>query len=418
MLHPDLYVLTNDEHWTMTPETHKYAAAAGSFCFVTTENGDQQNMCNLTTMPCVQRSLYLNELTNDFEKIKAEVPDEVDGHSRDMLELCITTCGRAAGTRAKMRSRARKEASAQEVRGYYKQFAEAKHLEYRSWVDNKVFDLIEMRKVKPRNFVTGRWVLTIKTDKQGNFLKATARWVLRGFQDKQKEYQQTDSPASTRPGFRMGCQMAATEGCDLLQNDLKTAFLQGQSYGVNRYVVCQFPPEASHPLYTAARLKKPACGTNDASRRWWNIFDKALCSYGMIPTRTDLCSIQSRERTWNQNNSKQWHDTSDILNKPRVRTEADAPFEKNAGSHCKKSSYRKSVAEIKNLFVDDLFETGGTEIKQRVLARLGKDFHVHSQDWNEVLFTGQRIRWTKDPQSRSCVEVSQGRLLRNWRRFH
>ena len=25
-------------HWTGTPETHKYAAAAGSFCFVTTEN--------------------------------------------------------------------------------------------------------------------------------------------------------------------------------------------------------------------------------------------------------------------------------------------------------------------------------------------------------------------------------------------
>ena len=32
---PDLYVLTNDEHWTMTPETHKYAAAAGSLCFLT-----------------------------------------------------------------------------------------------------------------------------------------------------------------------------------------------------------------------------------------------------------------------------------------------------------------------------------------------------------------------------------------------
>ena len=112
----------------------------------------------------------------------------------------MATCGKAAGTSAKMRSRARKEASAQEVRGYYnKQFAEAKHLDYRSWIDNEVFDLIDMRKVKPRNYVTGRWVLAIKTDKQGNFLRAKARWVLRGFQDKQKEYLQTDSPASTRP---------------------------------------------------------------------------------------------------------------------------------------------------------------------------------------------------------------------------
>ena len=121
----------------------------------------------------------------------------------------MATCGKAAGARAKRRSRARKEASAQEVRGYYKQIAEAKHLEYKSWVDNEVFDFIDMRKVKPKNYVTGRWVLTIKTDKQGSFLRAKARWVLRGFQDKQKDYQQTDSPASTRPGFRMSCQMAA-----------------------------------------------------------------------------------------------------------------------------------------------------------------------------------------------------------------
>ena len=40
VLYPDLYVLTNDEHWTVTPETHKHAAAGGSFCFVTTENGE------------------------------------------------------------------------------------------------------------------------------------------------------------------------------------------------------------------------------------------------------------------------------------------------------------------------------------------------------------------------------------------
>ena len=31
VLYADLYVQTNNEHWAMTPETHKYAAAAGSF---------------------------------------------------------------------------------------------------------------------------------------------------------------------------------------------------------------------------------------------------------------------------------------------------------------------------------------------------------------------------------------------------
>ena len=192
----------------MTPQTHKYAAVAGSFCFATTENGDQQDICNLITMPRVQRSLCLSGATNDFDNIKVEVPKEVDGQTRDMLERCMATCGKAAGTRAKMRSRARKEASAQEVRGYYKQFAEAKHLDNISWVDNEVLDLIDMRKNKPRNYVTGRWVLTIKK----------ARWVLRGFQAKQKEYLQADSPASTRPGFPMSCQMAASRGWNLFAN--------------------------------------------------------------------------------------------------------------------------------------------------------------------------------------------------------
>ena len=56
VLYPDLNVLTNCDHWAMTTETTlQYAAAAGSFCFVTTENGDQKDMCNSTTLPCVQR---------------------------------------------------------------------------------------------------------------------------------------------------------------------------------------------------------------------------------------------------------------------------------------------------------------------------------------------------------------------------
>ena len=72
VLYPDLYVLTNDEHWTMTPEAHKYAAAAGSLCFVTLENGEQQDLYNLTTVPCVQRSVCLGEVVGDFSSTQVE----------------------------------------------------------------------------------------------------------------------------------------------------------------------------------------------------------------------------------------------------------------------------------------------------------------------------------------------------------
>ena len=110
--YPDFYVLANDEHWTMTPETHKYLAAAGSLCFVTAENGDQQDTCNLTTMPCGQRTLYLYEMTNNFSNIQAEIPKGVDGRTRDVLEQCMTTCEKAGRIKAKKRSRPRREASA------------------------------------------------------------------------------------------------------------------------------------------------------------------------------------------------------------------------------------------------------------------------------------------------------------------
>ena len=116
----------------------------------------------------------------------------------------------------------RKEATATEIRAYQKQFLEAKQLECKSWLGNEVFDLVDTRKIQVRNWVTGRWVLTLKRDKDGNFLKTKARWVLRGFQDKQKNDQ------------------------NIFHMDLKTAFLQGEAYDQSRDIICQIPPEMGY----------------------------------------------------------------------------------------------------------------------------------------------------------------------------
>ena len=53
------------------------------------------------TMPCVQRSLCLDEVTNDSSSTQVEVPKGVDSQTRDMLERCMVTCGKAAGARAR-----------------------------------------------------------------------------------------------------------------------------------------------------------------------------------------------------------------------------------------------------------------------------------------------------------------------------
>ena len=54
----------------------------------------------------------------------------------------------------------RKEATQQEKRQLAKQFLDAKKAECQSWIDNEVFDLVDMRETRVRNFVAGRWVLT------------------------------------------------------------------------------------------------------------------------------------------------------------------------------------------------------------------------------------------------------------------
>ena len=113
--------------------------------------------------------------------------------------------------------------------------------------------------------------------------------------------------------------------------DPETALLQRQSYDVNRDVVCQLPPETGHPPYVAARLKKPAYGMNDASRRWGNILDETLRSFGMVPhtSRWILYYLQSRKQAWEhwiQGAIAQQHGTKDAITDSREQSEMEAAF--------------------------------------------------------------------------------------------
>ena len=71
----------------------------------------------------------------------------------------------------------------------------------------------------------------------------------------------------------------------------------------------------------------------------------------------------------------------------------------------------RSVAGLIYLFVD---------VRWNSVAKLDskKDFSVGSEDWNDMLFTGQTIRWMKDPQSRPCIEVSQEKATEELGEIH
>ena len=179
----------------------------------------------------------------------------------------------------------------QVLQKYAKQIKQAKLEEFRSFLDFTAMKFRDRRKHKIENFVTGRWVLTIKTDKDGQFKKFKARWVCRGFQDAQKWDLQTDSPTATRYGFRVASQHAASSYWDLLHIDLKTAFLQGETYDLHRRVIhVQLPSDIGLPPYLVGLCTRSVYGLADAPRRWWNRLDKFLISLGIQPTRADRCT--------------------------------------------------------------------------------------------------------------------------------
>ena len=177
-------------------------------------------------------------------------------------------------------------------RRYAKEIRLAKLDEFKSYLDNGALRLADRRKLaRDVNFLTSRWVLTVKVDKNGFFSKFKARWVCRGFQDKHAWEQQTDSPTATRYGFRLVAQCAANNYWDLFHLDLKTAFLQGEHYNLeSRSVIIQLPHDIGLPPWMAGVCLRPVYGLNDAPRRWWNRLDKFLRSINLEPTRADRCT--------------------------------------------------------------------------------------------------------------------------------
>ena len=411
----DLYVSDFPSYWSTSSSAHRLASNTGSFSFARDENHQPIDINDVHTQPSVL-SCYcgghtvLNVKSRASEsQLQQELAFTTDTTEQHDLQLCL----KATAKKPALKNRSRKEVSSADLRKYKEQFDKAKKDEYKSWLDNEVFDLVDVRKVKCRNYVTGRWVLTIKTDQNGAFLKCKARWVLRGFQDKQKDDQQTDSPAATRPGFRLTCQLAANRGWHIFHMDLKTAFLQGEAYDNTRDVVCQLPPEAGHPWYIAARLKKPAYGMNDAPRRWWNIVDQKLRSYGMIPTRADRCCYVLYDKFRVSEQTDTSHGQSRVSERGLVPLTPDAVdyfLDPITGS----PAHGQRVAGVICLHVDDLFMTGDRIFQQRVMDNIRKDFQVGSEMSDNVDFVGQRIRWTSTGTGKEVkhyVKVDQTKAI-------
>ena len=281
-------VINDDSSWSLLTEEQKLCSNTGSFSVPRYIDNSPVEVTGVRSSNSYLTSSWIYRGQNTVRKNYSDITELYEHLSPE--DSAYMTLYQSLDKSSLLVGKKRKEATIQERRDLAKQFLEAKKAECQSWFDNDVCEIVDLRKIRVRNFVKGRWVLAVKKDKDGKFLKCKARWVLKGFQDKQKDSQQTDSPAASRSGFRCATQQAANLGWDLYHMDLKTAFLQGEAYDETRDIICEIPKECGYPPHIGARRKKSAYGLNDAPRRWWQVVDKALLSYGLVPTRADRCT--------------------------------------------------------------------------------------------------------------------------------
>ena len=131
-----------------------------------------------------------------------------------------------------------------------------------------------------------------------------------------------------------------------------------------------------YPPHIGARMKKPAYGLNDAPRRWWNILDPALRSYGLVPTRADRCTYIYYGKLPKSTpiSEKKSSNTFDLAGA------VDYLMDPVSGNNAK----NRQVHGALSLHVDDLLMTGDDVFEKEIMGRLRKDFQVGSMPTSTV----------------------------------
>ena len=200
-------------------------------------------------------------------------------------------------------------------------------------------------------------MLTIKTDKQRNFLKAKARWVLWGFRDKQKEYHQTDSPTFHKTwDFRMSCQMAASKSENIFSHWSWDSFPSSTVWKCESWCCVSIATRCRSPSFSNCEIEETCllhdCCTSTLVERfgqgtllfWYD-------PYASWPMLLCICTQPKRvSQIENKKCSTQVNGTDDISLESCVRSEGDVAFEKMLDPIEGSPATDKSVAGILNLF--------------------------------------------------------------------
>ena len=126
-------------------------------------------------------------------------------------------------------------------------------------------------------------------DSEGNATRFKARLVAKGFSQREGiDYEETYAPVVRYESIRTALAVAAARDLEIIQLDVKTAFLHGdlsEEIYMDQPKGFVLPDRASD----VCRLKKTLYGLKQASRSWNEKFNSFLLTFGFTKSDADPC---------------------------------------------------------------------------------------------------------------------------------
>lgn len=134
--------------------------------------------------------------------------------------------------------------------------------------------------------ITNQWVFKIKYKCNGKIDKYKARLVVRGCSQKRGiDYDEIYSPVARYDSIRFILSIAAAENMNMIQFDVKTAFL----HGYLEETIYMEQPYGFEKDDHVCHLQKGLYGLKQASRQWNKRIVNFLLQFGFVQTTADAC---------------------------------------------------------------------------------------------------------------------------------
>jgi len=168
----------------------------------------------------------------------------------------------------------------------HKVWKDAMNEEYKSIMKNDVWDLVPTPQDK--SVVTSKWLYKIKHGANVSARKLKARFATRGFSQKEGvDYDEIFAPVARYTTICLNIALASSQGWNLHQMDVKTAFLHGST---KEEVYVEQPEgfEVHDRESHVCKLKKTLYGLKQAPSAWYERIDSYLMKLAFTRSEVDL----------------------------------------------------------------------------------------------------------------------------------